>query len=77
MLGFRRGDISLGIEFVPERKKPCLILQDQNRKTKLASFVGADEARDFIDAFAYCLGYEITDRINKSFDDIYNGDVRE
>lgn len=46
----------IGVSYLPERKKPCLVIRDENSITKFASFNNELSARVFMDLFADFLG---------------------
>lgn len=54
-------DKSIGIGYMHQRLKPCLILREGNVETKLASFNNSESARLFIDSLAEIFNLEKTD----------------
>ena len=64
MIGYsntEKKDIALGIDYMSERKKPCLVLKEGNIYTKLASFNNEVSARAFMDVLAKLLNAEKID----------------
>lgn len=54
-------DIAIGVDYMPERKKPCLVMKEGNIYTKLASFNNETAARVFMDVLAKILNAEKID----------------
>lgn len=64
MVGFAKGDIAIGVEYMPYRQKPCLVIKEGNAITKYASFNNEESAREFMDLMAYIVGFEKFDWVN-------------
>ena len=47
---------AIGVEYLPERIKPCLVVRIDNETIKCASFKNAKAARYFMDFLAEFLG---------------------
>ena len=62
MLGYKKqignNEISIGIAHLPQRTKPCLVVQRGNVMTKYASFNNDYSAQEFMNIFAGFIGAE-------------------
>lgn len=65
MIGFSKEDGTvIGIEFMPTRIKPCLVIQKGNELTKVASFNDCYSATLFMDELTDMLGVPRVDWVN-------------
>lgn len=57
MIGYKlNNDKVIGVDFLPGRVKPCLVVVDGNCETKYASFNNEYSAMEFMDIFADAVG---------------------
>ena len=63
MIGYSNSDkdIAIGVDYMPGRRKPCLVIKEGNTCTKVASFNNEVSARVFMDAFAKTINVEKID----------------
>lgn len=54
-------NLTIGVDTIPYRKKPCLVVMQGNEIVKYASFNNKEAAQEFMDIFAIFLNAE---RIN-------------
>ena len=56
MIGYQTSvngkEMCIGVAYLPNRKKPCLVIGDSHSITKFATFNNALAARVFMDLFA-------------------------
>ena len=65
MIGYQTSvngkEMRIGVAYLPNRKKPCLVIGDSHSITKFATFNNALAARVFMDLFADYLGIQRID----------------
>lgn len=86
MIGYKSKDedVAVGIDYMPERKKPCLIVKMENKYMKCASFNNEYSARFFMDSLAVVFGAEKVDwssdyvplGLNTEWNDFEKGGVK-
>ena len=68
MIGYQTSvngkEMRIGITYLPNRKKPCLVIGDNYSITKFATFNNELAARAFMDLFADFLGIQRIDWSN-------------
>lgn len=61
MIGYGYDGKMYGIEYIPPRRKPCLVVQKKGVRMKIASFDNAAKARVFLDFMADLYGMQKVD----------------
>lgn len=57
MNGVKRGNKSIYVAHFPERKKPCLVVEENNRGTIVATFRSEDDVKlfwEYVDSIIFC-----------------------